>query len=31
MERRSMVTMAVASGIVVPTSGITKLEPNAVV
>ena len=24
-----MVTMAVASGIVVPTSGITKLEPNA--
>ena len=29
MEGRNMVTMAVASGIVVPTSGITKLEPNA--
>ena len=29
MEGRNMVTMAVASGIAVPTSGITKLEPNA--
>ena len=29
MEGRNMVTMAVASGIVVPTSGITKLEPTA--